>query len=119
MPICQKCGLDDPPSAVMCDCGHPFDEAGAAAARAAGYVPRHQTHPPGPSGAAKFGFGVLGYVIGSFPVMFLAEYRAALGHGDSPGLTGIGVLTGIAGVLFSLRFLRKRHEASSKRRNAG
>jgi len=51
--------------------------------------------------------------------MFLAEYRAALGHGDSPGLTGIGVLTGIAGVLFSLRFLRKRHEASSKRRNAG
>lgn len=111
MRTCPKCSLLNPDSAVMCDCGHPFDASAADAARAAGHRSRHETHPPGPSKGAKFGFGLLGYFVGGFPVGFVAEYRAALGHEESGLLRGVSFLCGIAGVVVALRLLKKRHAA--------
>jgi hypothetical protein len=52
MPGCQNCGLLNPPTAVMCDCGQPFNAEAAASARAAGFRPRGETRPP-ESGAAN------------------------------------------------------------------
>ena len=120
MPICPKCDLDNPDSALLCDCGHPFDQAGAAAAFAAGFVPRNESHPPGPSRGAKFGFGVLGCFAGAFPLTFVAEYRSLLGYRDSgnSALRGLGVVAGIGGILVALRVLRARHESQSRRRSA-
>jgi hypothetical protein len=111
MKTCPKCSLLNPDTAVMCDCGQVFDAAAARGARAAGFRGRHETYPPGPSKGAKFGAGVLGYFVGALPLIMVAEYRAALGGGESGLLRGLGILTGIAGVLVALRLLERRHES--------
>ena len=120
MRTCPRCSLLNPDSAVMCDCGHPFDTAAADAARAGGYRAHHETHPPGPSKGAKFGFGVLGYIVGGLPLGIIAEYRAALGHGEGGLLRGLAFLSGIGGIFVALRLLRKRHESlDAMRRKTG
>ena len=116
MRTCPKCSLLSPDSAAMCDCGYAFDAGAADAARTAGFRPRHETHPPGPSKGAKFGAGLLGYFVGTMPLMIIAEYRAALGQGESSLLRGFGVLTGIAGVLIALWLLKRRHASLAKLR---
>src|SRR3954462_2236492 len=94
MRACPKCSLLSPDSAVMCDCGHPFDTARTEAALAIGFRPRDEVHPPGPSKGAKFGVGLLGLVIGGLPLGMLAEYQAALGHGENGLLRALGYVTG-------------------------
>ena len=109
----------NPDSAVMCDCGQVFDSAGAGAARAAGFRARHETHPPGASVGAKIGVVLIGYFVGAFPVGFVAEYRAAIGRGDSTLLQAFAFATGIAGAVIALRLLKRRHEslAAQKRKS--
>lgn len=114
MKTCPRCSLGSPNSAVMCDCGYAFDAVAAESARAGGFAPRDETHPRGPSKAAKVGVGILGYFVGAFPVTFIAEYRAALGGGETPALSIVSVFTGIAGVVVALRILRRRHESRSR-----
>jgi hypothetical protein len=99
----------------MCDCGHAFDALAAESARASGFVQRDQTHPAGPSKGAKIGVGILGYFAGAFPVTFIAEYRAALGGGETPALSVVSVVTGIIGVVVALRILGRRHESRSRK----
>ena len=97
----------------MCDCGHPFDTAGAEAALSAGFRPRDEVHPPGPSKGAKFGAGFLGLVVGGLPLGILAEYQVALGHGENRLLRVLSYVTGIAGILVALRLQKRRHESFS------
>jgi hypothetical protein len=111
MRACPKCSLLNPDSAVMCDCGHPFDPGAAQTARADGYSPRHETHPPGPSGAAKFGMGVLGYFLGAFPLGIVLETRAAMGHESGSGLWTLSTLLGLSGVVVALHLQKKRYES--------
>jgi hypothetical protein len=86
---------------------------GAAAARAAGFRPLHETHPPGVSKAEKFGFGVLGYFVGAIPIGLINEYLSFLGQGDSELLCGLSVITGIAGMLIAS--LRKLAASGTRR----
>jgi hypothetical protein len=79
MRTCPKCSLLSPDSAVMCDCGHPFDPAGAEAALSTGFRPRNEVDPPGPSKGAKFAVGLIGFVVGCLPLGIFAEYQAARG----------------------------------------
>jgi hypothetical protein len=113
MRTCPKCSLLSPDSAVMCDCGHPFDPAGAEAALSTGFRPRNEVDPPGPSKGAKFAVGLLGFVVGCLPLGMFAEYQAALGHGDNGLIRGFSYVTGIAGILVALRLQKRRHESLS------
>jgi len=103
-----------PDAAVLCDCGYPFDALGAEAAISAGFKPRDEVHPPGPSTGAKFAAGLLGLVVGGLPLGMAAEYQAALGHGENGLLRGLSYVTGIAGILIALRLLKRRHESRSR-----
>jgi hypothetical protein len=113
MPVCPKCSLDNPKSAVMCDCGYPFDDVGAYLARQAGFVPYGESHPRGPSGAVKLGVGILGYVAGRLPL----EVRAFWVFDDSYSAVwaGTGIVAGFVGVAMALGLLRVVHEVQSKR----
>ena len=119
MRTCPKCSLLSPDSAVMCDCGHPFDAAGAEAALSAGFRPRDEVHPPGPTKGAKFAVGLLGFVVGCLPLAMFVEYQAALGHGENGLLRGVSYVTGIAGILVALRLQKRRHESLSRARRTG
>jgi hypothetical protein len=119
MRTCPKCSLLSPDSAVICDCGHPFDTAGAQAALSTGFRPRDEVRPPGPGKGAKFAVGLLGFVVGCLPVGMLAEYRVALGHGESGLLRGLSYVTGIVGIVVALRLQKRRHHAVSRSRKAG
>jgi hypothetical protein len=119
MRTCPGCSLLNPDAAVMCDCGYAFDRAQAKAALAGGFRPQHEVNPPGPSKGAKFGFGVLGYFLGCLPLVSAAEREAASGHGESPVLQGLGVLSGIAGIFIALRLLKMRHESVARAKRGG
>ena len=119
MRTCPKCSLLSPDSAVMCDCGHPFDTAGTVAALSTGFRPRDEVHPPGPSKGAKFGVGLLGLVVGGLPLGMVAEYQAALGHGENGLLRGLSYVTGIAGIVVALRVQKRWHDSRSRARRIG
>jgi hypothetical protein len=119
MRTCPKCSLLSPASAVICDCGHPFDTARAEAALSSGFKPHDEVHPPGPSKGAKVAVGFLGCFVGCSPLGLIAEYRAALGHGEGVFLRALGWVTGIAGVLVAFRLLKRRHESISRARRTG
>jgi hypothetical protein len=110
MRTCPRCSLLNPDAAVICDCGHAFDVAAASDARAEGFRSRNETHPPGPSRGAKFGVGLLGYVVGALPLGIVGEYRASLGLGESTLLPVVSFFLGIAGVIVALRLQKRRHE---------
>lgn len=98
----------------MCDCGHPFDELGAHVARSSGFVPYGESHRPGPSGAAKLGVGVLGFLVGFLPLELRAVIRSGDSHSDA--WMGFGVLAGFGGAVIALGLLRKVHERRSSSR---
>ena len=118
MRTCPKCSLLSPDGAVMCDCGYPFDDAAAQAARSMGFKPRNEVRPPGPSKGAKFGAGLLGFVVGCVPLVMVAEYQASLGHGDNGGLRALSYVMGVVGMLVALRLQKRRHEARARAKKA-
>jgi hypothetical protein len=103
----------------MCDCGHPFDTAGAEAALSTGFRPRDEVHPPGVRKGAKIAAGLRGFVVGCLPLGMLAEYQAALGQGENGLLRGLSYVTGIAGSLVALRLQKRRHDSLSRARRTG
>src|SRR3954471_16883141 len=111
MRTCPKCALLNPDSAVMCAGGHPFDGAAAETARAGGFSPQDEIRPPGPTGAAKFGAGLLGYFVGALVIGFPLESQVAMGSLDSSVAGVVSMLSGIVGIFVSLRLQKKRHES--------
>jgi hypothetical protein len=114
---CPKCELVNPESAALCDCGHVFDQAGAEAARAAGFQPRCATHPKGPSLGAKLGWGLVGFLVAALPPFLFQELRDAVADpgGSGTAARGLAVLTGLAGVGIALAVLDRVHARRAKK----
>lgn len=99
----------------MCDCGHPFDAIAADKARADGFKPWDEVNLRGPSAAAKFGVGVLGYIVGALPMACVSELLDATHRAGGQAFQGASFFTGIAGVAVALRLQKKAYEARSKK----
>jgi hypothetical protein len=115
MRTCPKCGLANPDSAIMCDCGHAFDAFAADKARAEGFSPWNEIKPPGPSAGAKFGVGVLGYFIGGLPMACVSEILDSTGRAGGHAFQGASFFTGITGVIVALNWQKKRYQSRSKK----
>ncbi len=104
----------------MCDCGHPFDATGSAAALAAGFEPHNVVHPPGPSKGAKFAVGLAGFLLGCLPLGVIAEFGVLVGPEDLDFiprlLRGLAVILGLVGAGIALTVQKREHARRARRR---